>query len=131
MSEWQSLTLASIFPGTAATIAGLKAEADDLLNKYGSLVSQMNSKVMALSAITGSAGDMATALTSSGFYMLPLEPAAGDWQARIAAAGGSAPSHLGACAGIVILVQGVDAAALATQYASLSAILTSPISVPK
>jgi hypothetical protein len=130
MSAWQSLTLGGIFPGSAATIADLQAEADDLLNKYSAVVGQMNAKVAALDGIIGTTLGLASAMGAAGFYMLPLEPGAGGWQTRINAAAGAPPNN-GASAGMVIVVQGPDVLAIADQYAKLSSILTSPISVPR
>lgn len=130
MPNWQSLTLGDIFPGSAQTITQLQAEADDLLNKYGAVVSQINTKVLALDAIASTTLGLADAMASAGFYMLPLDPAVGGWATRINAAAG-APPATGACAGMVIVVQGVDVAAITAQYAQLSSILTSPIAVPR
>lgn len=130
MSVWQSLTLGDIFPGSAATLAGMKAEADDLFNKYNAVMGQINAKVTALDGIANTTLGLASAMTASGFYMLPLEPAVGGWQTRINAAAG-APPNTGICAGMVIIVQGPDLVAIAEKYSKLTSILTSPVSVPK
>jgi len=130
MADWQSLTLGGIFPGAAATIADLRAEADDLLNKYGAVVGQINAKVAALDGIANTTLGLASAMAAAGFYLLPLEPGVGGWQNRINAAAGAPPNN-GACAGMVIIVQGVDVEAIAEQYAQLASVLSSPVSVPK
>lgn len=130
MADWQSLTLGGIFPGAAATIAGLQAEADDLFGKYNAVMGQINAKVAALEGIADTTLGLASAMAAAGFYMLPLEPGVGGWQDRINAAAG-APANNGACAGFVVIVQGVDVAAIAEQYAKLSSVLASPVSVPK
>lgn len=119
-----------IFPGAAETVAGLQAEADDLLNKYAAVVGQINAKVLALDAIAANTLGLAAAMTAAGFYLLPLAPAAGNWQSRINTAL-DAPPTTGVSAGMVIICQGPDLEAVAEQYSRLSSILTSPVAVPK
>ena len=128
MAEWQSLTLADIFPGLKQSVDELQSKVSDFLQKTQSVQTQITQKVTALEDIAQGLASLAENLAESGFYVCYLEPGEG-WTTRLVNAT-NAPSDDGICAGVCILVCAADLATATAKFEKLTQILTSPVKVP-